>query len=228
MRKAYNALKLDNMVFTRLLVIRRVENSKNGQSRWLCRCDCGEEVVVNGSRLKSGHTKSCGCYAISLNTKHGKYKTSEYVIYQQMKERCYNKKKAAYARYGARGITVCDRWLGEGGFTRFYGDMGPKPNGMTLDRIDNDGPYSPENCRWADAHTQYTNRRQTVWLEFNGETLCRKDWARRTGLDEATIAQRISRGWSVEKALTTKPMNKGSGGARWRKTQSLEPRFIGV
>jgi len=128
-----------------------------------------------------------------------------------MKERCYNPRKAAYQRYGARGITVCPQWLGADGFVRFLADMGPAPDGYSLDRIDNDKGYAPENCRWTDNFTQYRNRRQTVWLTYNGRTQCRKDWAREYGVDEATLAQRLSRGWELEKALTTPPMNSGGG-----------------
>ncbi len=209
MRKAHNGCELVGQTYYRLTVVSRAENSKRGQRRWLCKCECGNDVTVLGTQLRNGHTKSCGCLSRDRVTKHGLCKSSEYIIWQQMKERCYNVKKESHKRYGARGITVCDRWRES--FENFLADMGPRPAGMSLDRIDNNGNYEPGNCRWADNETQYRNRRQTVWIEFNGEKLCQKDWAKRYNIDEATLAQRIARGWPLEKAFTEPKKNSGGG-----------------
>lgn len=117
----------------------------------------------------------------------------------QMMARCYDPENHKYASYGGRGIRVCDRWLC---CRLFIEDMGQRPQGMTLNRIDNDGPYSPENCEWADAHTQSRNRQDTRLITFNGETLCLTDWARKAGMRFETLRTRIDLGWSFEDAIT--------------------------
>lgn len=127
------------------------------------------------------------------------HKNPEYLVWQQMKERCHNPRKASYARYGALGITVCARWRRS--FEAFYADMGPRPDGYTLERINNARGYSPSNCRWAPWHDQYRNRKQNVWIEYRGVRLCQSDWARKVNLDVATLAQRLDRGWDVHTAL---------------------------
>lgn len=209
MRESHNGCDLIGQTFHRLTVVSRGSNTSAGQRTWVCKCECGNTTTVNTTKLKRGTTKSCGCYARERSTKHGMHNSPEYIVYQQMKERCFNAKKAAYARYGAKGITVCERWMAS--FENFYADMGPRPPGTSLDRIDNSGNYEPGNCRWADNATQYRNRAQTVWITYLGETKCRKDWAAQYGVDETTLAQRLARGWDIEKALNTKPMNSGGG-----------------
>lgn len=203
-RKAHNAIDLTGMRFSRLEVMSRAGTKYNTQVFWHCVCDCGKSVLTNTASLRSGHTKSCGCLSRDRVTKHGMHKSSEYLIWQQAKERCHNPNKASYQRYGARGIYMVDEWRDD--FQRFLADMGTRPSKEhTLERVDNDGPYAPWNCTWATKDVQYRNRRQTVWIEFQGERLCRKDWCRRYGLDEATFAARLSRGWDLERALTTPP-----------------------
>jgi len=132
-------------------------------------------------------------------------KKSVYRIWTSMMARCFNSGNSAYHDYGARGITVCERWLK---FENFYADMGERPEGKTLDRIDNDKSYSPNNCRWASVKEQSRNKRSNVWISFNGKRQVMTDWARETGIPPATLKYRLDSGWSIEKALTTKGRKK--------------------
>ena len=133
------------------------ERSRRGETRWVCRCDCGIERVVRSFRLRVGDTKSCGCLARErTKTKREMLCARVYWVWRSMKQRCFNPRHRAYRYYGGRGITVCDRWQS---VQNFFADMGERPPGMSLDRINNDLGYFPENCRWATKAQQMANRR---------------------------------------------------------------------
>lgn len=181
--------------FGRLLVI-RLSNVNNGKLKWECLCDCGKTSIVAGSNLGNRHTQSCGCLhserTSESHLKHGRSNSREYHAWRAAVKRCTEPKHPEYFRYGARGIAMCGRWIDS--FERFISDMGPCPEGLTLDRKQSNGPYSPDNCRWATPLEQTVNRRVTIFVTHQGETLCLKEWSRKTGIPYSTLMKRRKTG----------------------------------
>ena len=208
-----NKLKdIKGQKFGKLTVLERAEDfigPSGRETQWLCKCDCGNTVVVRGHSLRNGHTKSCGCAAIEASTKHGMHNTRIYAEYMKMKHRCLNNNNPSYFRYGGRGITICDEWLGENGFINFYNwsiTHGYADN-LTIDRINNDGNYYPENCRWVDMKTQANNRSNNNIIEYNGTKHTVSEWADIYGLEYYNLYNRIfNLNWPIDKALNT-PIN---------------------
>lgn len=204
-----NKIDLTGKVFGRLTVIKEAGRNKSSLL-WLCRCECGTEKIIQGNHLKEGKILSCGCYMkeksssriTERNITHGLSKTRFYKIWSEMIRRCSNSNAANYSIYGGRGIKVCDEWKS---FEGFYKDMysGYK-KGLSIDRIDVNGNYCKENCRWLDAKGQARNRRNTIYV--NGVSL--SELCEEKKLDYSVVWQRIHRQkWSVEKAITT-PIRK--------------------
>lgn len=182
-------------------------------TRWRCRCDCGSETIVTGTALRSGSTRSCGCLRDTLvgnlNKSHGESKTRLYRIRLDMIKRCYREQNKEYEQYGGRGIRVCDEWLHsyekfkEWAISAGY-DENEDPVNMSIDRIDVDGDYCPENCRWVDRKTQARNTTRNAYFTYNGETKCLSEWCEELNISYGAVRARINeRGWSFEKAITT-------------------------
>lgn len=147
--------------YGKLVATTRAQNDKYGRAMWLCHCDCGKQAVVQGKKLVSGHTKSCGCLIsdilVARNTTHGMRHCPTYNSWAAMLARCHRPTSAKFRDYGAKGVTVCERWRSS--FENFFADMGARPPKHSIDRINVYGNYEPANCRWADAITQANNRR---------------------------------------------------------------------
>lgn len=198
-----------NQKYGKLTAIARGPDTvlKTGLRRvqWVCQCECGNEVLVEAANLGSGHTKSCGCMVKAACTRnfksHGLTETKAYRAWCAMKNRCSNTKIQSYKLYGARGIKVCDKWANS--FEAFIEDMGHPPTpSHSLDRIDFNGNYDPENCRWSDSFEQANNKRNNKWHTFDGKTLTEAQWARELGLSVSALRCRIKT-WPLEKALST-------------------------
>ena len=190
--------------FGRLQVVAIAEKDKYGHKKWLCKCDCGTEKIILQGSLTIGRTKSCGCLfkeqASQRAFKHG-YGTkrgSTYWIWPAMKSRCLNKNNKDYANYGGRGIKVCDEWMD---FVNFLFDMGEKPKDLSIDRINNNGNYSKENCKWATNLEQANNHSNNKRFIFNSRNLTIAEWCREFNLKYQIVNQRIFRGWDIKRAL---------------------------
>lgn len=199
--------------FGKLLVLEQHGRNSRKNVLWLCQCDCGNTHIVASPALLNGSTNSCGCLHKERQkaavTKHGKWDTALYKKWQGMKTRCFNKKAANYGDYGGRGITVCEEWKND--FQAFYEwamASGYAP-GLSIDRIDVNGNYCPENCRWATIEVQNNNQRKSRKLTYNGKTQTIGQWAKETGINYQTIHKRIDiQHMSVEDALTIRPKKK--------------------
>lgn len=167
--------------------------------RWKCQCDCGNTAVVLGSVLRLGSTKSCGCLRSSLNG-FSETKKSTYKTYRSMLLRCYCKTAVPYKNYGLKGIIVCDRWRES--FFNFLEDMGERPDGKTLDRIDCKGNYFKENCRWSTLKEQARNTSRNHFITAFGATKTLTDFSLEYSLDLSTLSGRLRKGWAPEEALT--------------------------
>lgn len=179
--------------FGRLTVLELDHVSGHGNSYWRCRCDCGTIKTIARFHLMNGHATSCGCYKKERATIHGQYYSPVYNNWNSMKERCTDPKHAEYDRYGGRGIGICDEWLDVRNFNSWATENGYAP-GLTLDRIDGDQGYSPENCRWVDWYVQQNNRSNNRHVTYNGVTHTVAEWARILDVKYATLLQRINKG----------------------------------
>lgn len=195
--------------FGRLLVLGRAKNKtyKCGASvvQYICECDCGNKVIVSANGLRSGHTKSCGCLRREMGKeslfKHGHGNERIYRIWVHMRERCEKPNVREYKHYGERGIVVCDEW--KNNFESFYewAITHGYEECLTIDRIDTNGNYEPSNCRWVTMKVQTNNRRNNHLITYNGQSKTVTQWAEEKGINPSTVFTRLSRGWSIERAL---------------------------
>ena len=195
-----NRKNLTGLRFGKLTAI-SFNNYKNGKYYWNCICECGTECIKEGYKLEKGFTKSCGCLRIIKNSKHSDYKTRLYRIYNSMKYRCSNPTDTGYKWYGARGIKVCEEWLNnyqnfkKWAFEKGYNDT------LSIERIDNDGNYEPNNCKWIPLKEQPKHTRKTKQIKYNGKTYTMNGLAKEFNINRHTLYSRLKNGWSIEKAL---------------------------
>ena len=186
-------LDLAGQRFGRLVAIRDVGSNAHRRRLWLCRCDCGEQTVVCTNSLRKKDTKSCGCL-LRESTTHGHTingkRSRTYICWQQMLSRCRNPNDTSFSYYGGRGITVCELWFS---FENFLADIGESPEGLTIERVDNDGNYSKNNCIWASQYVQQNNRRNCIFATIDGRTQTLTQWARELGIKRHMIDYLIKR-----------------------------------
>jgi len=200
---------ITNQRFGRLEAICRAGSDAKQKSLWICRCDCGGEIVARANNLRSGNTTSCGCYGREIASRsrrtHGASGTAEYMIWCRMIARCTNPQCSDYPTYGGRGITLCQLWRNS--FESFLADMGQRPSPRhVIDRIDNDKGYEPGNCRWATPTVSSRNRRGRVLLTAFGETKCVSAWIDdpRCQVGYSVLVQRVTTmGWDHTRSITT-------------------------
>lgn len=200
-------------VFGRLTVIKRAEvRTKNG-AVWECKCECGKTVNVLAYNLANGNSKSCGCFSRERTRKHGFCSSSvidesgTYHVWEALKQRTTKPNCKAYKNYGGRGIKIDPRWEN---FENFLLDMGVRPHGTSLDRIDNNGDYTPENCKWSTRIEQNSNKRDNFFIEYKGEKMTISELSRRTGVGISRLRHRIVvQGLTVDESLT-RPVTMGA------------------
>lgn len=178
-----------------------------GYGRWECVCECGNRSIVSGKMMRQGKSRSCGCLLremISVRSRtHGYKGTRTYRIWTGIKNRCLNPNAHDFPSYAGRGITVCESWMK---FENFLSDMGDAPDGMTIERIDNNKGYCASNCKWATAREQAQNRRSTLIVSINGIKKSASEWDRQYGFFKGTVAKRVRNKWKESDLL--KPINK--------------------
>lgn len=213
-KRGRNFKDISGQRFNRLEALEPCGKNRH-QIAWMCRCDCGKEVVVCGTELRSGKTGSCGCLHRDATGNaartHGESRSPAYKSWSDMKSRCSNPNRPDFSRYGGRGISVCPRWEK---FENFLADMGGRPESTSLDRIDNSGNYEPSNCRWANAVIQANNKRSAHRLYYDGKNLTIAEWARLSGLKMGTLWNRVKLGWSIDRAITQPQRKSPSPSAR--------------
>ena len=200
-------IDLTGQRFGRLVVLDFFDYDHNHKALWKCQCDCGNQKVVRANELRAGKTQSCGClHKQQLSErvkKHGGRGTRLFNIWKNMKARCYNPKNEKYVIYGERGITVCEEWIHDFEKFRDWALSHGYQEHLTIDRIDVNGDYCPENCRWGTALQQARNKQHNHLITYKNETKTLSEWAEQFHVDHRTISRRLKVGWSIKEALET-------------------------
>lgn len=196
-------LELEGKVFGRLTALERRGLDNTGKYKWLCKCECGNIREFSGTAISTGAIQSCGCLqkerARKAKQTHGLSKTSLYRVFSRMKNRCNNPNYPSYKHYGARGIIICDEWLNNSiSFINWANKNGYK-KGLTIERIDNDKNYCPENCKWATWKEQANNKRNNTCINYKGIDYNITEAARLSGVPLSTLSKRLQKGWSGDK-----------------------------
>lgn len=202
MGKGQRPLDIAGQRYGLLVALRPTDERLRKSVVWECVCDCGGRKFASSSCLRKGSPKSCGCAAQvppPIRVKHGMFGHPLYKTWEGMMARCYNENNKDFYLYGGRGIKVCERWHDPGNFAK---DMSPRPNGRTLDRVDNSRGYGPDNCRWATSMEQHANKRNNKLFTIDGETLHQREWCRRYGIPVSTFTNRLNEGLEPLTALT--------------------------
>ena len=232
-------IDLTGQRFGRLSVIKRAENHK-GRVAWLCKCDCGKFHIIISKSLRNGACQSCGCLDLESRalrqTTHNLSNTKLYNIYMSIKSRCKNINNERFSSYGGRGITICEEWNND--FLSFYNWSMSNGyiDGLTIDRINNNGSYEPNNCRWTDMKVQNNNRRNNKFITYNGKTKTLQQWADSLGINQDNLSSRLIRGWTFEKAISYKPNethyvyieynNKKKTISEWAREQNIPMQIL--
>lgn len=202
------ALDLTGHKYGKLSVIKPVGKNKHGKVLWLCKCECGNETITSSNSLRRGHTISCGCAHLEKiakgNPKHGLTNAKLYPVWVMMKDRCMNSNNKEYKNYGGRGVTVCNEW--KNNFQAFYdwAMTNGYVEGLSIDRIDNNGNYEPSNCRWATRREQQLNTTRNKRITYNGKTQTLTEWSEELNVRFNKLWERLYKlNWSVERAFTT-------------------------
>ena len=204
-----NFIDLTGEKFGKLTVMGKLDANEHGQYKWLCECECGNRAIVFGYHLRNHHTSSCGCLVRETsrkmgqaNRKHGHEGSRLYNIWRGMKSRCHNPNNKDYKSYGDRGIKVYPDWYDFHIFLEWAIDSGYSDN-KSIDRLDVNGDYCPENCRWATTNEQSNNKRTSRYLTHEGHTHTVGEWAKLLNIPYATLYRRLFRyGWNIERAFT--------------------------
>lgn len=194
--------------FGRWTVIQKAKKGKNGETQYLCRCDCGTEKVLRRSSLTSGNSRSCGCLSREMahdrGITHGESQSRLYRIWAGIIQRCCNDRaRYEWDKYGGRGISICEEWRDSFEVFRDWSLANGYEDNLTIDREDNNGPYAPWNCRWATTYEQKNNKRTSKRISYNGETGTVREFADKYGLAYSCLYGRLEAGWDIERALLT-------------------------
>jgi len=199
-----HTLSLEGQKFGKITVL-DYAYSKNGHTFWNCKCECGKETIIMGTLLNTGKTKSCGCLIAETQTTHGLSGHPLYYVYYTMRQRCYKPNCEDYYLYGGKGVSICEEWSGINGVVEFYNwaiNSGYK-KGLEIDRIDNDGNYEPDNCRWVNDIEQANNTRKNIMITLNNETKTFMEWCRYYDKNHEAVYGRLNNGWDILEAFTT-------------------------